>query len=67
MARTEQLRLIAKRYMESTGVDCALSEAKAMSAQEQSCVPTATGVHGNGRFNRTGMAVAPVPIAAAIN
>ena len=32
MAYTEKLRLIAKRYVESTGVDCALSEAKAMSA-----------------------------------
>ena len=36
MAHTEQLRLIARRYVESTGVDCALSEAKAMSAPEES-------------------------------
>ena len=36
MAHTEQLRLIARRYVDSTGVDCALSEAKAMSAPEES-------------------------------
>ena len=31
------------------------------------CAPTATGVNGNGRFDRTGMAVAPVSVAAAVN
>ena len=36
MAHTEQLRLMGGRYVESTGVDCALSEAKAMSAPEES-------------------------------
>ena len=35
--------------------------------EEQRCAPTATGVNGNGRFNGTGMAVAPVSIAAAVN
>ena len=36
MAHTEQLRLIAREYVESAGVDCALSEAKAASAPEES-------------------------------
>ena len=34
---------------------------------EQRCGSTAMGLNGNGRFNGTGTAVAPVTIAAAIN
>ena len=33
---------------------------------EQRCAPTATGVNSNGRFNGTGMVVAPVPVAAPL-
>ena len=32
---------------------------------QQRCVPTATAVNGNGYFNKTGMAVAPVLVAAS--
>ena len=31
----------------------------------QRCASTATGLNGNGRFNGTRMAVAPVPVAAS--
>ena len=43
MAHTEQLRLIVGRYVESTGVDCALSAAKAVSALEESAYLHAAG------------------------
>ena len=32
---------------------------------EQRCASTATGLNGNGRFNGTGIAVAPVSVAAS--
>ena len=42
--------------------------------RDQRCASMATGLNGNGRFNETGMGVAPIPlqlplvaVAAAIN